>query len=102
MSRKRNCIYREKEIVVVTCPDCDKNRLIQHRSHWGNAIPKVVCSKCAQIRRIDRSRPERRLKDFNEMLDVLEIVQSFFNKATPLMVQTPVNAMLRAYNRGEM
>ena len=100
MSCRTKCIYREKEVVIVTCPDCDKPRLIQHRSHWGNTIPKVVCSKCAQNRRIDRNKPERRLKDFEECLEILEIAQSFFNPSTPLMVRTPVNAMLRAYKRG--
>lgn len=98
--RKNPCIYREKEVVIVTCPDCDKPRLIQHRSHWGNTIPKVRCKSCSQKKVYERRQPTKKLKDFDEMLDVLEIVKSFFTPETPLMVKTTVNAMLREYNRG--
>jgi len=38
-----------------------------------------------------------KLKDFDEILDVLEIVQAFYTPETPLMVRTTVNAMLKAY-----
>lgn len=95
--RKRTCIYRENETVIVTCPDCGKPRLIQHRSHWKNTIPLVRCNSCSQRKAYERRQPTKKLKDFDDMLDTLEIVKSYFTVSTPLMVKTTVNAMLKEY-----
>ena len=97
--RPRTCIYREREIVIVTCPTCLKPRLIQHRPHWKNNIPLVECQSCALKRTYKNRQPAQRLKDFDAMLDTLEIVQAYYTAATPLMVRTTVNAMLRAYRK---
>jgi Zn ribbon nucleic-acid-binding protein len=95
--RRRTCLYREREIVIVTCPTCGKHRLAQYRGWWRDNIPKLDCASCAHKKTYERKQPAKRLKDFDDMLDVLEIVQSFFTATTPLMIKTPVNAMLKAY-----
>lgn len=97
MGRARTCIYRERETVIVTCSTCGKPRLVQHRSHWKNKIPMVECASCSHKEAYARKQPAQKLKDFESMLDVLEIVQAFYTPTTPLMVKTTVNAMLKAY-----
>ena len=100
--RKRTCPYREKEIVIVTCLSCGKPRLVQYRPGWKGKIPELNCGHCGQdqatrIRKFHGA--GEKLHDFEEMLDVLEIVQAFYTDTTPLMVKTTVNAMLKAYRK---
>jgi transcription elongation factor Elf1 len=98
--RKRTCIYRDKEIVIVTCPSCGKPRLVQYRPAWKSKIPELNCGKCGQdqatrIRKFHGA--GEKLHDFDAMLNVLEIVQSYFTEATPRMLRVPVEAMLKSY-----
>ena len=98
--RKRTAIYRDGEIVIVTCDKCGHHRLLKYRSQWGREIPLVTCHSCACKKMTANKSAAKRLRDFEECLEVLEIVQSSFTLATPLLIKTPVNAMLREYNRG--
>jgi transcription elongation factor Elf1 len=98
--RKRSCPYREKEIVIVTCPSCGKPRLVQYRPKWNGKIPELNCGKCGQdqatrIRKFHGA--GEKLHDFEEMLNVLEIVQAHYTETTPRMVRVTVDSMLRAY-----
>ena len=98
--RKRTCIYRDKEIVIVTCPSCGKPRLVQYRPAWKSKIPELNCGKCGQdqatrIRKFHGA--GEKLHDFDAMLNVLEIVQAHFTEATPRMLRVPVEAMLKSY-----
>jgi transcription elongation factor Elf1 len=97
--RKITCIYREKETVIVTCGTCGKPRLMQYQGHWRSKIPMIDCASCGHKKGFQRRLPSNKLKDFEDMLDVLEIVQANYTTITPLMVRTTVNAMLTAYRR---
>ena len=98
--RKRTCIYREREIVIVTCPSCGKPRLVQYRPGWRGKIPELNCGRCGQdqatrVRTFHRA--GEKLHDFEEMLNVLEIVKAYYTDKTPRMVRVTVDSMLRAY-----
>lgn len=100
MARKRTCLYRENETVIVTCPSCGKPRLIQYRPAWKSKIPELNCGKCGQdqatrIRKFHGA--GEKLHDFEAMLDVLEIVQAFYTDRTPKMVIVTVDSMLKEY-----
>jgi transcription elongation factor Elf1 len=100
--RRRTCLYRDREIVIVTCPSCGKPRLVQYRPHWKNKIPELNCGHCAQdqatrIRKFHGA--GEKLHDFEDMLNVLEIVQANYTETTPRMVRVTVDSMLKAYRR---
>lgn len=100
--RPITCPYRTGEIVIVTCPSCGKPRLVQYRPKWRGKIPELNCGKCGrdQATRIRKFHGAgQKLHDFEEMLDVLEIVKAHFTDNTPRMVRVTVNSMLREYNR---
>lgn len=98
--RKRTCLYRDREVVIVTCPSCGHPRLIQYRSKWKGKIPELNCGRCGQDQatRIRKFHGVgEKLHDFEEMLNVLEIVQAHYTETTPRMVKVTVDSMLRAY-----
>lgn len=96
--RKDQCIYRDRQIVIVHCPECFKPRLIQHRPHWKNDIPMVKCRYCANKPKVEEKLPSNKLKDFENILDTLVIIRSYLPERPP-MVRTLVKKILTEYRR---